>query len=656
MPISSTFLSYLEIGDTSTAKKLWTKTQNDTEQRKALIEAQDAEGYNCFLIASRNGDHQSLEWLLSLNDDRKDEAAEDERNVMTSNKKTGETPLLICVSHDIRKKVDGEKELTKKEKESYFQCIKLIMATVSPQNKDDLLKERDKKRNFNSIAWCCWNGNIETARFLLDQASDALKQKLMAHFEDDHPYFVDAIRGRNVELIRLIHTEYEKATKHHKEVVDLNEKEEALEAQKQLISRMQSTAQGRGAERGAADAVKKQNDLQKEVDMAKIALYMKIEKELLRGTVALENAFSCGVMEVAKWILNDLIGHPKRRMKFLNQTIVKCKKGRKTEESAQDIINSILEKDLNSINDQKAIDKVRNIFQFLMERDPVDINGVRLILEKLNTNKKIKKKWFKSMNYLEYAADQRPKLMEELLRYLDTYYEPLLEQNVLIAAIEKHSVSVVELLFSRVQDQNTVDAMINTRDITKNALISCVKQNDARLMELLCDNHSDIEPILGDSFRSCLKSGNVDSVKFLLNQTADKSDLLNKTDEYGRTALMFALQSGSSRCLSLIMEQLEDDYKNYMTRLETESTDEKKDEVIEAKFDDSEEMIHPMYSRKDNRGDNILHYLFADPNQSANDKQMDVLMNVLSSERLRELLDERNLSEESPLHRLVCVL
>lgn len=169
--VSNTFLSYLEIGDREMAKKLWEKARDDPKQRKQLIETHDAEGYNCFLIVSRNGDYRSLEWLLSLNDEKEDEAAEDERNVMTSNKKTGETPLLICVTHDTRKKMDGQKELTEDEKQSYFQCVQRIFDTVSKENKDNLLKERDNQYKYDSLAWCCWNGNMDTARYLLGKMS-----------------------------------------------------------------------------------------------------------------------------------------------------------------------------------------------------------------------------------------------------------------------------------------------------------------------------------------------------------------------------------------------------------------------------------------------------------------------------------------------------
>ena len=649
MDISSTFLSYLEIGDITKAQELWEREEMDADRRKLLIEKEDAEGYNCFLIVSRNGDHRSLQWLLSLNDEKKDEAAEDERNVMTKHKKTGETPLLICVSHDIRKKVDGQKELTDEEKQSYFQCVSSIFETVSKQKMDFLLKERDQYA-YDSIAWCCWNGNIETAKYLLSHCSASLRRDLMVHHDHGHEYFNDAIRGGNVQLIHLIHAEYEKAIQNSKEVLSLKKKEAALEAQKKLILQTQSAAeiQERGRERKAAEAVEKGHLLEKKVIAAKTTLSLKLEKNLLRGTKALSYAFYYGVMGVADWILNDLIDDSKKRMKFLNETITDCKKGRRTEGSAQEIINKILERDLEPITNQKGIDNVRNIFQFLMKHD--DINGVSMILKKLKNNEKTKKMWFRTVQCLEYAADGRSKLLGELLKYLGQYYQPLLDQKVLIAAIEKHSVPVVSLLFDHVHDPKTKDHMIETRNIRKNALIWCVEQNDAKLMSIIVRHHTNIEPILGDSFRSCLKSGNVKSVGFLLDQTLNKSALFNEVDDYERTALMFSVRSGSAQCLRLIVEELQDEFQR--EQLETESTDEKRDEAIESDPDHSMAAVHPMYAMVDSKGDNILHYFLSDPNRSANDKQLGVLKNALSSDQFRWLLDQRNLSDESPLHRL----
>lgn len=72
--------------------------------------------------------------------------------------------------------------------------------------------------------------------------------------------------------------------------------------------------------------------------------------------------------------------------------------------------------------------------------------------------------------------------MKELLEYLGEYYKPLLDQKVLIAAIEKHSESVVKLIFERVEDEKIKDQMIETDDIKRNALISCVEQNDAKFV------------------------------------------------------------------------------------------------------------------------------------------------------------------------------
>ena len=647
MDISSTFLSYLEICDTEMAQQSWAKVQDDAQRRDQLIESEDVEGYNCFLIASRNGDHHSLEWLLSLNDEKEDDAEEDERNVMRKHKKTGMSPLLICVSNDIRKKVDGMKELTDKEKQSYFRCVQCIFNTVSPKNKDILLKEKDHQK-YDSMAWCCRNGNVQTAEYLLSQSSAALRRDQMSHYEHGLEYFIEAIRGRNVDLIRLIHSEYERAIENSKEVLDLREKAAGLTAQKQVILEMQSEREEQDGDKTSTEAEEKGAVLQNEVNAARTTLSIKVERDLLRGTKALSVALHCGVMEVAEWILIDLIDDSKKRMKYLNETIIRCKTGRKTEQRAQEIINKILENDLDPIHNQIGIDGVRNIFQFLMEHD--DIVCVVMIMDKLQNDEKTKKLWFKEVECLQYAADGRPKLLGELLKYLGEYYKPLLDQNVLISAIEKHSVPVVSLLFQHVHDPKTKDKMIETRNMKENALISCVEQNDASLMALVCQHHTNIEPILGDSFRSCLKSGNSKSIGFLLDQTRNKSDLLNGVDDYGRTALMYSLRSGNAQCLELIVDELKADQE--MKQQETESVDEKRDEPIDADRDDSVDAIHPMYEMVDAKDDNILHYLFSDPDRSANNKQINVLKNVLSSDRVRWLLNQRNLSDEHPLHRL----
>ena len=408
MDISSTFLSYLEIGDTLEAGKLWAKVQDDAKQRKELIETTDADGYNCFLIASRNGDYRSLKWLLSLNDEKEDEKEEDERNVMLIHEKTGETPLLICVSHDVRKKVDGEKELTDEEKQSYYRCVTAIFETVTEGNKDNLLKEKaavkgDTKRD--SIAWCCFNGNMETAEYLLSQASKGnkgLRKRLMAHYERGHPYFIDAIRGGNVDLIRLIHDEYIKSTMPNT-MVNLRNKEMALETHRKNISQIQRRGL-RDKEKRESEAITKRDILEDEVKRERKSYFRKIERELLRETTALHAAFEHGVMEIADWILNELIDDPKIRMQYLNRTINKCKEGRKTEDRAQEIINKILDGNLGAIHGQKEIINIRNIFQFLMKRDPVDINGVRTILNKLSRDEDTKRIWFKEVKCLKYAG------------------------------------------------------------------------------------------------------------------------------------------------------------------------------------------------------------------------------------------------------------
>jgi len=651
MDASSTFLSYLEIGDLEMVKKLWAQTQGDPKRGKKLLESPDAEGYNSFLIASKNGDYRSLKWLLSLNDDQRDEKEEDERNLMTKHKKTGQTPLGICVEHDLWKKLDGKRELTEEERESYFECVRVIFDVVTtPQNRDSLILGEDKYE-YNSLCWSCWNGNIQTTQFLLDQLSPAKRKKQMRHSPGDHPYFLRALSGQNMDLIRLIHAEYLKATEGHRVITNLKEKEAALEKQDQAVRDAEAKNAGRVGTRRFEEAKEAQDVLKREVKTAKAAWFKKLEQELLRGSDALWWAFCYGLIGEVDWILNDLIGDPKKRMHSLNETIKHCKKGRQTEEEAQDVITKILERDLTeSICDQRGIDGIRNIFKFLMEREKPPFNGISMILGKLDDSEETKNMWFKTVNCLHYAADGRTELMTILLKYLGDYSKPLLDQNVLIAAIEKHAVEVVRRLFERVKDSQTKDKMIETSDKKQNALIQCVKRSYSTLMKLVCDNHSNIEPILKDSFRSCLKSGNVKSVRFLLDTTKDKSVLLGERDEHGRTALMFAVQSGNAECLQLMIDELKEDLqrtRNETESVESEEIEEKKDEATESDADE-----HEMYGMTDKRGDNILHYLFSDPDRSASESQLHALKEVLGDDRLRDMLNQPNDCDELPLHRL----
>ena len=73
------FLPCLQLGDMKLAQKLWDRTKGDDALKKRLIETKDMDGYNCFQLVCKNGQYDCLKWLLSLNDDNDEEAAEDEK-------------------------------------------------------------------------------------------------------------------------------------------------------------------------------------------------------------------------------------------------------------------------------------------------------------------------------------------------------------------------------------------------------------------------------------------------------------------------------------------------------------------------------------------------------------------------------------------------
>merc|ERR1719295_2170155 len=143
-----------------------------------------------------------------------------------------------------------------------------------------------------------------------------------------------------------------------------------------------------------------------------------------------------------------------------------------------------------------------------MKRD--DIHCVKLILQRLSPEEETKKNWFQTVQCLGYATQNRPVLLRELLEYLGDYYQPLLDlsPNALVSAINNRSEQCVAVLFSHIKDPDVKDQLIATKEAESNALIACVKQDKKALVKLLVANHSNIEPLLGASFRSCLMTDN----------------------------------------------------------------------------------------------------------------------------------------------------
>ena len=77
--VEQIFLPCLQLGDLKLAEKLWDRTKGDDALRKRLQDTKDKDGYNCFMLVSKNGQYECLKWLLTLNDDNPEEADEDEK-------------------------------------------------------------------------------------------------------------------------------------------------------------------------------------------------------------------------------------------------------------------------------------------------------------------------------------------------------------------------------------------------------------------------------------------------------------------------------------------------------------------------------------------------------------------------------------------------
>ena len=120
------------------------------------------------------------------------------------------TALILVTSNDVRKKKEGnkkdEKELTDEEKENYFKCVDLIMGAISDKNKALVLKERDGADK-NALMWCCSNGNIQSAEYLLKQCpDDKVKEAIITQkARGKSNAFHESIVGGNIKLTRMIH-------------------------------------------------------------------------------------------------------------------------------------------------------------------------------------------------------------------------------------------------------------------------------------------------------------------------------------------------------------------------------------------------------------------------------------------------------------------
>ena len=196
-----------------------------------------------------------------------------------------------------------------------------------------------------------------------------------------------------------------------------------------------------------------------------------------------------------------------------------------------------------------------------------------------------------------------------------------------------------------------------------NALISCVRQNNTALVELLVSNHSDIEPLLGASFRSCLTSDNITAARVLLNQSQKKSIILNEKGDQNYNVLLYALQRQTDECLKFIVEELaidharskapavdenksrESSYSRHTASRKgstLQSPEYRSDDEDELKamplFDDDDENgdIHPMYFMTTDTKNNIFHELMKSPEGAQS--QLAVLEGVLNKEQIQKMV------------------
>ena len=235
----------------------------------------------------------------------------------------GMNALLLVAANDVRKvsedkkeeknMSDEEKQKRRKKREDYFKCAKLILGAITDEKKITVLKQT--ARGLDALMWCCENGNMQGAEFILEQCPDEkTKEEIVtgsSGWGRKSP-FHQAIIGGNMDLILTIHGIHKSFGK---------------------------------------------------------------DTDLIQGTTALQVAFQHGNMQVADWILFDLMTQPKERMEFLNRTISSCKSGRRTEDAAKRMATRILEEDLEDMKEEKDIklqsdiNNIKNVFNFMMKQE-----------------------------------------------------------------------------------------------------------------------------------------------------------------------------------------------------------------------------------------------------------------------------------------------
>eukprot|EP01084_Bolivina_argentea_P081729 147967_1 len=586
----STFLPCVQLGDIKMLKRIWDKTKNDKELQKKLLSTTDKQKNNCFLLVCTYGKYESLNWLLSLNDDEKDGDLEDEKNLTQKHADNGNTPLLLCVANDKRTKPKGdEKVLTDEQKENYFKCVQLIFSKVT--NKMDLILDTESTKQKDALMFCCSLANLQTATFLLGQVNDKYKKKLCDRkskqgggedFEKNH--FHHAVKGGNLELVKMIYEKmYKKYGKH---------------------------------------------------------------KQIINDSNSLNIALREGYDDIVQYLLFSLIRDSKTKVQFLNQHINSAKTERKFTKNIKNWLTTILSQ-TKIIED---VQDIMNLFKWLLNNSESDsLAGITMILSKMPYDSVSKDLLIKTTKCISYACkNNRINMLRKLLAFLDSYTKPLFESNAFIESIESNNGQCVDIIFKSIKNKKDKERLIeesiqdpNDAEKHTNALLKAIKIKSKDIIDLIFTNHSNIDCMLGDAFLFCIDTENIESANMLLNKSKNSSTILNyKSNKTGNTCIMMALKHKKEDTLNYIVQQLKNEQSEIF---DGDDVDEKKD----INNDGEKNNIHSMYFETNYNGSNIFHVMFK---SECSIKAINILSDVLGANIIHQLLNTRNYLDELPVY------
>eukprot|EP01084_Bolivina_argentea_P081730 147969_1 len=393
----SIFLPCLQLGDVKLAQIIWNKIGNDKEMQNKLLNITDKDKYNCFLLVCKNGKFDSLKWLLSLNDDEKDEAKEDAQRLTQKHTNTGKTCLLLSVANDDRKKSTDKKQklIDENDKAStaigYFKCVELIFKKV--QNKESLVFETDND-NCDCLQYACKNGNMETATYILSQINEKSK-KILIDRKDSSNFncFHYAIQGGNMALVDKIWKLYKKFQKH---------------------------------------------------------------KQLINDSKPLGIALKNGYTEITEWLLFSVLTDSKKKVKFLNDHVNSAKTSRTFTETIRGWITQILMKEITVVDD---VQEITSLFKWFLTNSS-ELSGITLILSKIPSDEYTKSMLMKQSSAISYSCENnRTGILRQLLKYLNNFVSPLFESNALIKAIDKGNDRCVDILLRSIKNKEIKDKL-----------------------------------------------------------------------------------------------------------------------------------------------------------------------------------------------------